>query len=236
MPPAAVVIPAFREATRVGATVRAAAALPGVELVVVVDDASPDATAEVAAEAGAVVLRRAANRGKGGALELGVAEVDVRLGPDAEPLVFLDADLEGSASAAEALLEPVVGGAADLAIGVLPPQRREGGGRGFVVRLARDGIAEATGWAPEQPLSGQRCLTRAAYRAALPLAHGWGVEVGMTIDLLRAGFRVVEVPADLHHRVSGAGPRAQVHRGQQHLGVWRALRARGVGPRVPLPR
>jgi hypothetical protein len=134
------------------------------------------------------------------------------------------------------LLEPIRAGEADVAIGVLPAQETSGGGHGFVVRLAADGILVATGWTATQPLSGQRCLTREAYEAALPLARGWGVEVGMTIDLLRAGFGVVEVPAAFHHRVSGTDFKSQVHRGRQYLGVWRALRARGVGPRFPIPR
>ena len=236
---ASVVVPAFREAERVAATVLAAAAIPGVDLVVVVDDGSPDDTAGTARAAGAVVVRRAANQGKAAAMELGAAEVASReraAGLDGRPLLFLDADLQETASAGEALLEAVRTGSADLAIGVLPPQETSGGGHGFVVRLAADGITAATGWTPTQPLSGQRCLTREAYDAALPLARGWGVEVGMTIDLLRAGFGVLEVPAAFHHRVSGKGPRAQVHRGRQYLGVWRALRSRGVGPSVPLPR
>jgi hypothetical protein len=236
---ASVVVPAYDEEARVAATVRAASAIPGVDLVVVVDDGSTDATADVARDAGAVVVRRAANRGKAAALELGAAEVAAResvAGVAGRPLLFLDADLEATAAAGAVLLDAVGTGSADMAIGVLPPQSTSGGGHGFVVRLARDGIREATGWEATQPLSGQRCLTREAYDAALPLAPGWGIEVGLTIDLLRAGMGVVEVPAVFHHRVSGSGVRAQVHRGRQYLGVWRALRARGVGPRIPLPR
>jgi hypothetical protein len=72
-----------------------------------------------------------------------------------------------------------------------------------------------------------RCLTRAAFEAARPLAPGWGVETAMTVDLLRAGLRVVEVPCDLHHRVSGKGLRAQLHRAAQYRDVVRALAARG---------
>ena len=36
--------------------------------------------------------------------------------------------------------------------------------------------------------------------------------------------------------LAGTDWRAQVHRGRQYLGVWRALRRRGVGPAVPVPR
>jgi glycosyltransferase involved in cell wall biosynthesis len=226
---AAVVVPAKDEEARVGATVRAAAALPGVDLVVVVDDGSTDATARVAAEAGAQVVRHPRNRGKGAAMTSGAAVLAERPGPRA--LLFLDADLEATAAGAAPLLAPVLAGEADMTIATLPTQRTAGGGRGFVVRLAGDGIRRATGWTPTQPLSGQRCLTRTAFEAALPLAPGFGVEVGLTIDLLRAGFRVREVQVDLHHRVTGRDWRAQVHRGRQWLHVARALAARGVLPR-----
>jgi hypothetical protein len=234
---ASVVIPAYNEERRVAATVAAARRLPGVDLVVVVDDGSADATAAVASQAGATVVRAEQNAGKAAAMERGadaVARAESAAGVGHRPLLFLDADLEGSALEAAPLLGPVLAGEADMTIATLPAQ--PGGGRGFVVRLASDGVAEASGWRPTQPLSGQRALTREAIEAARPLASGFGVEVGLSIDLLRAGFRVQEVPVDLRHRVTGTDWRAQVHRGRQFWAVWRALRARGVGPRLPIPR
>jgi glycosyltransferase involved in cell wall biosynthesis len=233
---AAVVIPAFNEERRIAATVSGAWQIPGVDLVVVVDDGSTDRTAAAAAKAGADVVVAAANGGKAAAMELGadrVAEIGRQQGTSERALLFLDADLEDSASRAAPLLA-ALDGDADVTIATLPAQ--PGGGRGFVVTLARDGIAEATGFVAQQPLSGQRALTRPAFEAARPLARGFGVEVGMTIDLLRAGHTVVEVPVDLRHRVTGKDWRAQVHRGRQFWAVWRALRARGVGPRLPVPR
>jgi hypothetical protein len=127
----------------------------------------------------------------------------------------------------------VLAGEADMTIAVLPPQRAPGGGRGLVVNLARRGIERATGWTPTQPLSGMRCLTREAFEAARPLARGWGVETGLTIDLLRAGLRVREVPCELHHRVTGRDWRAQLHRARQYRDVWLALVRRGVRPSMP---
>ena len=236
---AAVVIPAFQEAARIAATTQAAAAIAGVDLVVVVDDGSTDATSEQAMQAGAHVVRLVTNAGKAAAMKRGAQEVALLerdTGLEGRPMLFLDADLQDSALAAGALLPPVLRGEADMTIATLPPQARSGGGHGFVVRLAHDGIEQATGWSATQPLSGQRALTRAAFDAALPLATGFGVEVGLTVDLLRRGFRVVEVPVDLHHRVTGRDWRAQRHRARQFWAVWRALRARGVGPVVPLPR
>jgi glycosyltransferase involved in cell wall biosynthesis len=239
----AVVIPAKDEAQRIAATASAAGGLPDVDLVVVVDDGSTDATAQLATAAGATVVRHAVPRGKAGAMETGAELVRVlesRDGRDApRVLLFLDADLEGTARAAAPLVPPVLAGEADMTIAVLPPQRTAGGGqvggRGLVVRLARDGIRAATGWEATQPLSGQRCLTREAFAAALPLAGGFGVETGLTVDLLRRGLRVREVECDLHHRATGTDLRAQLHRARQWRDVARALAARRVLPRRARP-
>jgi glycosyltransferase involved in cell wall biosynthesis len=217
----AVVIPARNEAARVADTVTAARAIEGVAFVVVVDDGSADGTARVAAEAGATVVRHGRNQGKAAAMATGAAAVPDR----GLHLLFLDADLRDTARHGAALLGPLRDGTADAVIATLP-RAANAGGHGFVVRLARDGIERATGWAPTQPLSGQRALTRAAFEAALPLARGFGVETGLTIDLLRNGFRVVEVEVPMAHRVTGTGWRDQLHRARQYRDVRRALRAR----------
>jgi glycosyltransferase involved in cell wall biosynthesis len=230
----AVVIPAKDEAARIAATVEAAGRISHVDLVVVVDDGSSDATAQLARAAGAVVIRHPRNRGKAAAMESGAAEVERRddegVGStrSATPraLLFVDADLEGSAIETGALAAPVLSGEADMTVAVLPPQRESGGGHGFVVRLAREGIRKATGFVAAQPLSGMRCLTREAFEAARPLAGGWGVEVGLTIDVLRGGYRLQEVPCELHHRVTGRNLEAQLHRAAQYRDVARALAAR----------
>jgi hypothetical protein len=102
------------------------------------------------------------------------------------------------------------------------------GGHGFVVALSGSGIMRATGWRPAQPLNGQRCLTRAAFEAARPLAPGFGVETGLTIDLLRQGLRIEEVEVPLAHRATGSDWRSQVHRARQFADVARALAVRQV--------
>ncbi|MFC4062989.1 glycosyltransferase family 2 protein [Planomonospora corallina] len=223
----AVIIPAKDEADRIGATVAAARALPYVDLVVVVDDGSADRTGLVARAAGARVVRHGRNRGKAAAMESGAEVVRLLDVEGAEPrhLLFLDADLGETAHTAAPLIEPVRTGEADMTIAVFAT-RVKLGGHGFVVRLARDGIQRATGWTPAQPLNGQRCLTRAAFEAARPLAHGFGVETGLTIDLLRKGFRVREVEVEMAHRATGTDWRAQLHRTRQFRDVARALLAR----------
>ncbi|MGL4174222.1 MAG: glycosyltransferase family 2 protein [Actinomycetota bacterium] len=219
------IIPARDESATIAATVRAVRTIPGVELVVVVDDGSTDDTMQVAANAGAEVVRHERNRGKGRAMHTG-AEYATRhrTAPNQQyAVLFVDADLGGTAVNTTPLVETVRDGQADVAIALLPPQDTAGGGRGFVVTLARRGISQLTGWSPTQPLSGMRCLTSSAYNAVQPFAFGWGVEVGMTVDALRSGLRVIEVPCDLHHRVTGTDMRAQLHRARQYRDVWFAL-------------
>jgi len=232
----ACIIPAKDEQQRIAATVTAARELPHVSLVLVCDDGSSDQTAQFAAGAGAIVVSHHRNRGKAAAIEsavnaLGVLEQrDDR--PESGTLLLLDADLEDSAANCGPLIEPVVAGRADLTIGVLPPQRTAAGeapgGLGLVMTTARRGIQELTGWTPRAPLSGQRCITRRAFEVASPLAAGWGVEVGMTIDVLRAGLKVEEIEIELRHRATGSDLGSQLHRAKQLRDVTRALATRGL--------
>jgi hypothetical protein len=233
----AVVIPARNESDRIGATVKAAASLPGVDTVVVVDDGSADDTAAAAEAAGAAVMRHPRNRGKAAAMETGAEAVRLLEAGQggveqhwAAPhhLLFLDGDLAESAAEAAPLMTPVRDGQADMTIAVFSHRVKQGG-HGFVMGLSGSGIERATGWRPAQPLNGQRCLTRAAFDAATPLAPGWGVETGLTIDLLRQGLRVVEVEVPLAHRATGGDWRAQLHRAHQLVDVARALAVRQPG-------
>ena len=232
----AVVIPARNESDRIRATVTGAAGLPGVDLVLVVDDGSRDGTAAVAQDAGASVVRHSRSRGKAAAMESGAEAVRLLEARDHRPrprhLLFLDGDLGQTAADAAPLTEPVLAGEADMTIAVFANRVRQGG-HGFVVALSGAGIERATGWRPAQPLNGQRCLTRAAFEAARPLASGFGVETALTIDLLRRGMRVREVEVPLAHRATGTDWRAQVHRARQFADVARALAVRQVAGRRP---
>ncbi len=233
----AVIIPAWNEADRITATVQAASKLTGADVVVVVDDGSTDDTAARAAAAGATVVRHARNRGKAAAMETGaeavrLIEADRLAGGAADPalsaprhLLFLDADLADSAADAGPLVDPVRLGNAEMTIAIFATRVRKGG-FGVVVGTAGAGTERAIGWRPVQPLNGMRCLTRAAFTAALPLAPGWGAETGMTIDLARQEMRITEVEVPLSHRATGTDWRAQLHRLQQLVDVTRALAVR----------
>jgi glucosyl-3-phosphoglycerate synthase len=232
----ACIIPAKDEEQRIATTVSAARSLPRVDLVIVCDDGSNDATAQHAAAAGAIVVSHNRNRGKAAAVESGVNALGVIEQRDSRPeafaLLLLDADLAETAANCAPLIEPVLSRRADLTIGILPAQRTvsgdDPGGFGIVMTTAARGITQLTGWSPRAPLSGQRCLTRRAFELASPLASGWGIEVGMTIDILRAGLNVEEIEIELRHRATGTDIASQLHRAKQLRDVTRALTARGL--------
>jgi hypothetical protein len=189
--------------------------------VVVVDDASTDGTPAEATEAGAAVLRVERRLGKGAALEGALR----RVGP-AELWLLADGDLGETAKGLSALLDLVAAGEADLAIAAFPPARA--GGFGLVKRAAAHVIRVQAGFEASEPLSGQRALTAEAMDRVRPLADGFGVETAMTIDAVRAGLHVVEVPIDgLDHRPTFRDPAGFRHRARQGWDM-----ARAVGPRL----
>jgi hypothetical protein len=213
-------VAAHDEVDRVAATVGALTGL--VDEVIVVDDGSTDGTGSAALVAGATVLRASRRRGKGRALE----EALDRLAP-ADLYLLADADLGATALFLEPLVEAVRTGDADVAIADFP--RLEGGGFGIVKRTAARSIRSLTGFEAGEPLSGQRALTAQALAAVRPLAPGFGLETGMTIDAIRAGLRVVEIPIDgLSHRPTGRGARGFAHRARQGVDILGAVSARAL--------
>ncbi len=212
-----VLIPAFNESDRVTATVAVALALPEVSEVVVIDDGSTDQTALAAQRAGARVLILSENRGKAAALTAGFHTTT------ADFLLLLDADLGATAQEAYKLIFPVLSNEADMTIATFPVIPGRGGGMGLVLRLARWGVLRKTGKTLQAPLSGQRCIRRAIFEAALPLATGFGIETGLNIKALQAGCRILEVPTTMDHRVTQNDWRSRLHRARQLRDVAKAL-------------
>ena len=219
------IIPAYNEAERITATVQAALAIAGVERVVVVDDGSTDDTAKIAKRAGAEVISKPHKRGKGAAMGSGVAYLRKSAQPGADYLLlFVDGDLGASASACEVLIEPVASGRCSMSIAV-PPAFKGAGGHGFVLGTARKAISEATGWEPQAPLSGQRCMNSFVFEACKnQLSRGWGVETWLSVKALEAGFTVLEVPCSITHRVSVNNLAGRLHRLEQFRQVRKTTR------------
>ncbi len=224
-----VLIPAYNEAERIGATLTAIRSFLREGEIIVVDDGSTDSTAQIAEAGGATCVYRQPNRGKGAALQaaFSLAQGDI--------LLLLDADLGDTAREAELLVLPVQNGGADMTIATFPIIPGKGGGMGFVVKLARWGIRRLTGRTMAAPLSGQRTIRRETLLETGGFAAGWGVEIALTVEVLRNGGRVVEIPTTMSHRVTGRNAAGIVHRIRQFVAAARvllrlALRPRGRNP------
>jgi len=220
-----VLVAARNEADRIGATLIALRAAFPTAHVVVADDASDDATSDVALAHGAEVVSRGRPHGKGANMTAAAATVIDRPPSERAPVFLLcDGDLGETAGRLGPLVDAVEDGDADLAIAVFAS--RVGGGFGLALRYARNAIRRLSGYEALAPISGQRALSAAAMRAAYPFAAGYGMEIGITVDVVRAGLAVREVELDLTHRATGRSLRGFLHRAGQLRDFRRVVRSR----------
>jgi len=171
---------------------------------VVVDDCSPDRTAEVARNAGAVVLRLPINLGDGAARQTGF-KYAARL--DADWIVQMDGDGQHRPESIPALLAPIRAGEADLVIG----SRFLGMGDYRTQAARRVGMrlfSRITSWVTARPItdptSGFRAMNRRAYRFfcgdAYPQQYP---DADVLIAADRAGLRLLEVPVLMRQSTTG---------------------------------
>lgn len=209
-----VIVAARNEADRIAATVAALReAFPGAA-VWVADDASEDGTSELAMAAGAQVVSRGKPHGKGANVSA-AAEAALSVQPAPDLVLLCDGDLGATAARLAPLVAAVEAGECDLAVAAF--SRRVGGGFGVALRFAHWSIRRLCGAETTAPISGQRALRVEALRATLPFAAGFGMEIGMTVDAVRAGYRLREYEVDLEHRATGRTLAGFRHRGRQLL-------------------
>jgi hypothetical protein len=203
-----VFIPAWNEEENLPAVLgELHAELPAVDILVV-DDGSTDATADVARRAGAQVLSLGTNRG----LPIGIASgYRCALERDYAYCGRVDADGQHPAAELRRLLERVRAGECDVAVGSRfasgegyePYRYAPSGARRFGTALLRRSMAVALG----KPFLDATSGMYAANAAALPvLAEPYTSEAPEVQALLRmheAGLRVDEVPVDMRERAGG---------------------------------
>jgi glycosyltransferase involved in cell wall biosynthesis len=222
-PSRVVIVAAQNEAERVGDALDAlAAALPDARLMVA-DDASSDGTQEIAMRHGAWLISRRRPHGKG-ANVTAAAEAAASEFEDGAVALLCDADLGASAGNLTPLVAAVERRDCEMAVARFA--NPEGGGFGFTLRYARNAVERLCGAGVASPLSGQRAMRVSTLRELIPFADGWGLEVGMTIDALRAGLRVEEIELPLSHRATGRTPAGFLHRAGQLRDIRRAARNR----------
>ena len=201
-----VVLPTFDEAENIVEAIdRVRAAVPTAGILVV-DDASPDGTADIAESQGVEVIRRSGKHGLGAAYRAGFAH-----GIDAgyDVLIEMDADLSHDAEDLPALLAAVEHGA-DLAVG----SRYVPGGsipdwswhRRALSKWGNRYAAGVLGLAVNDSTAGYRAY-RAETLRQIALedvrADGYGFQIEMTYEVVRLGGRVVEVPISFSERQRG---------------------------------
>jgi glycosyltransferase involved in cell wall biosynthesis len=199
----AAVVPAFNEAGSIRAVVAEIRDADPEFEVIVVDDGSTDGTAEFARSAGATVLSLPYNLGIGAAVQTGLQYACEH---DFDLAVQIDGDGQHDARELRALLEPVVAGGADIAVG--SRFAAAGGYRasfarragivlfaGVVSLIVRQRVTDTT--------SGFRAMNRRGIRLfANDYPHDYP-EVEATVLVCRHGLRLVEVPVAMRQRENG---------------------------------
>jgi len=191
-----VLIPAYNEEPTVGSIVCQVRQLWRCP-VVVIDDCSTDATAQVARAAGATVLPLTIQLGAWGAIQTGLRHA---LRHGYHTAITLDADGQHEPQDIGALLQPLAAGEADVAIGAFPERASR------ARRIAWSYFRWLTGLQLEDITSGFRAYNHAAM-AVLASREASLIDyqdVGVLLILRRKGLRTVEVPVSMQPRALGA--------------------------------
>lgn len=204
----AALIPAYQAAAHVGEVVLGLQALPEPPHVLVVDDGSRDATAEVARQFGAEVISFAGNRGKGHALLAGFEHLR-----DFDGVVTLDADGQHPPACVPAFVAAARAGA-DLVLGAraltpdMPPARR------FANGFSSAWCSAIAGQPIRDSQCGYRLYGREVLRRTPVRASRYEVETEMAVRAARLGFRLahVEIPTVYGDETSHLSPTRDVPR------------------------
>ena len=210
-PPFLVVIPTFNEAGNIEALAAEVLRVPGAELLIV-DDASPDGTGEIAdrlaAEDGRVhVLHRQNARGQGSAYVVGFRYAVAR---EFTYVVQMDCDFSHDPRDIPRLIEPLESGSADVSVG----SRYVDGGRivgwgADRMLLSRAGNLYAKlllGFRVRDWTAGFKAYRTEALASLMgrdDYAEGYAFHVEMSYRVLAAGLRLRELPITFVDRVEG---------------------------------
>jgi glycosyltransferase involved in cell wall biosynthesis len=207
MPSITALLPAYNEEVSIGSVVLRARQYA--DRVVVVDDGSADHTAEVAALAGAEVLRHARNQGKGAALKTGFAS----LNGDAV-IVTIDTDGQHDPADIPRLVAPILRGEADMVNG----SRYISGNKKdtpFYRRVGQVVLDTATnldsGLSVTDSQSGFRAFAAKAKGVFRFRQNGLAIESEMLADAAAAGLRIQEVEIGVRYDVDGSSENPVAH-------------------------
>lgn len=219
-----VLLPAYNEADRLEYTIEGMKNSKYVDRIVVIDDGSKDDTFLIARSNDVEAHQLDRNYGKGFAMNYGIKKVL----EDSKIVVFLDADVGKTASEVDKLIAPILRNETDVTIARFPAAKKKGG-FGLVKNLARWGVRFYTGHTIYTSLSGQRAFKVDVLKKLGEFPSDYGVEVGMTIDILNMGFRIKEVDVNMTHRETGRDVKSFIHRGKQFYQILLTLLRKSKG-------
>ena len=228
-------IPAYNEEAVIGEVV--AGTLRQIENVIVVDDGSTDATADLAAAAGAEVVRLARNRGKAGAVMAGFAAALAR---GYEAVVMLDADGQHLPEEIPRVLAPVLSGEADMVVGSRFLEVRSEIPRYRVLGQKTLNLFTALGAGVTltDTQSGFRALGPAALARLDFVSDGYSLESDMIAHFAACDLRIAEVPISCRYDVPNSHKKNpvlhgfEIVRAMSYAIVVRQRRALGVHRRA----
>ncbi|HEY3820514.1 MAG TPA: glycosyltransferase family 2 protein [Polyangiaceae bacterium] len=198
-----VILPAYREEANLPGVLDELAASRLICDVLVIDDGSPDRSADVARERGAAVISHATNRGYGAAL---VTAYHHALEGDHDVIVQMDADGQHDPAQIANLVEGLARESADVALG--SRMLAGGGHRASLPRLVGIHVfawlgRRLTGRPMTDPTSGFAAMNRRAVAFLVKNTPRDFPDLNVLVALDRAGLRVVEVPVTMRDRRSG---------------------------------
>ncbi len=217
-----IIIPAYNEADKIKDTLENIKNIDEINEVIVVDDGSSDNTSQIASSIDSdkiKVFTLEKNKGKGYALNYGL-KISME---NADIIGFLDGDLGSSSNEIKKLIKPILNNEADVIIAKFPPAKKKGG-LGFVKGLAKESVLEMTGKELDATLSGQRLFKKEVLQKFDEIPFGYGVEVGMTIDILKYGYSIKEVLVNMTHSETGRDLKGFIHRGKQYYHIKKVLK------------
>ena len=199
-PSIAVVIPCYQEALTIGKVIADfRRELPDAHIYVY-DNNCTDGTAEIAAQAGAIV-RREKRQGKGYAVAAMFEQIDEDI------LVMVDGDDTYEASHVHKLLEPILRGDADMTVATRLSNHEDKSFRPLHV-FGNQAVCGIINWmfraSVSDIFSGYRVFTRAAAKQIPITARGFDVETELTLQALYRGLVIKELPAPYRSRPEGS--------------------------------
>lgn len=195
-----IIIPAYNEVRTIGKVIggipKNIEKIAKVDILVI-DDGSTDHTAEIAKEAGVLVISHASNEGLGATFSDGVDEA-LKLGADI--IVNIDADDQFNSNDIPKLITPILNGEADVVTGTRFKEKREIPNMSKMRKLGNAFFVSLINWLTSSKFTDTQCGFRAYSREAalrLNLFGGFTYTQEVLLDLLGKGQRIEEVPVNV---------------------------------------